>query len=301
MTAALAALAADGLGKRYGRRWALSDCTLQVPPGRVVGLVGPNGAGKTTLLHLAVGLLRPTAGTIEVLGLPPADHAGQIGRVGFVAQQTPVYSRLSVADHLRLGGWLNPHWDDEAARRRIGRLGLDPHQRAGRLSGGERAQLALTLAIAKRPELLILDEPVASLDPLARREFLQLLMSTVAEAEVSIVLSSHLVADLERVCDYLVVLAAARVQVAGDVDDLLAAHRRLTGPRRDAAALPAGYEVIEESHTDVQSSFIVRGPGPVYDPAWTVEELSLEDVVLAYMSRARHGAGLGWRGLSVLR
>ncbi len=267
----------------------------------MVGLVGPNGAGKTTLLHLAVGLLRPTAGTIEVLGRPPADDAGQIGRVGFVAQQTPVYSRLSVADHLRLGGWLNPRWDEEAARRRIGQLGLDPHQRAGRLSGGERAQLALTLAIAKRPELLILDEPVASLDPLARREFLQLLMSTVAEAEVSIVLSSHLVADLERVCDHIVVLAASRVQVAGDVDDLLATHRRLTGPRRDAAALPAGYEVIDESHTDVQSSFIVRGPGPVYDPAWTVEELSLEDVVLAYMSRARRGTGLGRRGLSVLR
>ena len=257
MTAALAALAADGLGKRYGRRWALSDCTLQVPPGRVVGLVGPNGAGKTTLLHLAVGLLRPTAGTIEVLGRPPGDHAGQIGRVGFVAQQTPVYSRLSVADHLRLGGWLNPTWDDETARRRIGQLGLDPHQRAGRLSGGERAQLALTLAIAKRPELLILDEPVASLDPLARREFLQLLMSTVAESEVSIVLSSHLVADLERVCDYLVVLAASRVQVAGDVDDLLAAHRRLTGPRRDAAALPAATG-SRRSHTDGQGGYRAR-------------------------------------------
>jgi ABC-2 type transport system ATP-binding protein len=296
-----AALATEGLGKRYGRRWALSDCTLEVPPGRVVGLVGPNGAGKTTLLHLAVGLLRPTAGTIEVLGRPPGDNAGQIGRVGFVAQQTPVYSRLSVADHLRLGGWLNPQWDAEAARRRISQLGLDPDQRAGRLSGGERAQLALTLAVAKRPELLVLDEPVASLDPLARREFLQLLMSTVVEHEVSIVLSSHLVADLERVCDYLVVLASSRVQVAGDVDDLLAAHRRLTGPRRDPAALPADYEVIEESHTNVQSSFIVRYGGPVYDPAWTVEELSLEDVVLAYMSRARSGAGVARRGLSVLR
>jgi ABC-2 type transport system ATP-binding protein len=123
----------------------------------------------------------------------------------------------------------------------------------------------------------------------------------VVEHEASIVLSSHLVADLERVCDYLVVLASSRVQVAGDVDDLLAAHRRLTGPRRDASALPADYEVIDESHTDVQSSFIVRCAGPVYDPAWTVEELSLEDVVLAYMSRARHGAGAGRRGLSVLR
>ena len=231
-----AALAAAGLGKRYGRQWALSDCMLQVPAGRVVGLVGPNGAGKTTLLNLAVGLLRPTAGAIEVLGQRPEDNARQIGRVGFVAQQTPLYSRLSVADHLRLGGWLNPHWDDEAARRRISQLGLDPNQRAGKLSGGQRAQLALTLAIAKRPELLILDEPVASLDPLARREFLQLLMATVAEHEVSIVLSSHLVADLERVCDYLIVLASSRVQVDGDVDDLLATHRR----RHRAAARSGG-------------------------------------------------------------
>ena len=282
-----AVLAADGLGKKYGRRWALADCTLRIPPGRVVGLVGPNGAGKTTLLRLAVGLLRPTAGAIEVLGRPPGDDAGQLGRVGFVAQDTPVYAALTVADHLRMGGWLNPRWDDEIARRRACQVGLDPKQRAGKLSGGQRAQLALTLAIAKRPELLVLDEPVAGLDPLARREFLQLLMSIVAEAEISVLLSSHLVGDLERVCDYLVVLAASRVQVAGDVDDLLAAHRRLTGPRRDPRTLPGDQEVIEGRHTDVQSTLVVRCAGPVLDPAWTVADLSLEDLVLAYMSRAR--------------
>jgi ABC-2 type transport system ATP-binding protein len=296
-----AVLATRGLGKRYGRRWALSDCTLSVPQGRVAGLVGPNAAGKTTLLHLAVGLLRPTAGMIEVLGRQPADNAGQIGQVGFVAQDTPTYSRLSVSDHLRLGAWLNPRWDDEVARRRIGQIGLDPAQRAGKLSGGQRAQLALTLAIAKRPELLMLDEPVASLDPLARREFLQLLMATVAEHEVSIVLSSHLVADLERVCDYLIVLASSRVQLAGEVDELLATHRRLIGPRRDPRALPGDHKVIEESHTDVQSTFVVRCDSPILDPAWTVEELSLEDLVLAYMSRARSGAGADLRRLSVLR
>jgi ABC-2 type transport system ATP-binding protein len=294
-------LAASGLGKQYGRRWALADCTLRIPPGRVVALVGPNGAGKTTLLRLAVGLLRPTAGTIEVLGRPPGDDAGQLSQVGFVAQDTPVYSALSVADHLRLGAWLNPRWDVEAARRRIGQVGLDPQQRAGRLSGGERAQLALTLAIGKRPELLILDEPVASLDPLARREFLQLLMSIVAEGELSVVLSSHLVGDLERVCDYLVVLAASRVQLAGEVDELLATHRRLIGPRHDPKALAADQEVIEESHTDVQSTMVVRCDGPVHDPAWTVEELSLEDLVLAYMSRARQQGRAPRRRLGVLR
>jgi len=168
----MTALNASGLGKRYRQRWALSDCTLQIPEGRVAGLVGPNGAGKTTLLHLAVGLLAPTAGTITVLGGEPASGPGQLAKVGFVAQDTPVYAGLSVADHLRLGAHLNPAWDAAYAERRIGRIGLDPAQRAGKLSGGQRAQLALTLAIAKRPRLLILDEPVASLDPLARREFL---------------------------------------------------------------------------------------------------------------------------------
>ena len=270
-----AVLKTDGLGKQYGRRWALHDCTLAIPTGKVVGLVGPNGAGKTTLLHLAVGLLAPTSGTIEVLGGRPADGPAQLGRVGFVAQDTPTYARLSVAKHLRMGTWLNPHWDGELAERRIEQLGLDPHQRAGSISGGERAQLALTLAIAKRPELLLLDEPVASLDPLARREFLQSLMEVVAEHGVTVVLSSHLVADLERVCEYLVVLVASHVQVAGDVDALLASHHRLSGPRRDSGTLPPNQEVINESHTDKQSMLLVRTtnrssirPGPSSRSPW---------------------------------
>jgi len=281
-----AVLDATGLGKRYGQRWALRDCTLQVPAGRVVGLVGPNGAGKTTLLHLAVGLLQPSAGQIDVLGARPAESPQQLGRVGFVAQDTPAYASLSVADHLQLGGWLNPRWDAGAADRRIDQLGLDRKQRAGKLSGGQRAQLALTLAIAKRPELLVLDEPVASLDPLARHEFLQHLMEAVADDGVSVVLSSHLVADLERVCDYLIVLAGSRVQIAGDVEELLASHHRLTGPRRDPARLPADQEIIEASHTDRQSTLLVRSSGPILDPAWTVEQIGLEDLVLAYMRRA---------------
>ena len=226
---------ACGLGKRYGRTWALRDCTLTIPEGRVTGLVGPNGAGKTTLLGLAAGLLAPTCGTISVLGQRPAAGSAQLAQVGFVAQDTPVYARMTVSDHLRLGAWLNPGWDDDLARQRIGQVGLDPKQRAGSLSGGQRVQLALTLAIAKRPGLLILDEPVASLDPLARREFLRLLMEAVAEHGLSVVLSSHLVSDLERVCDHLIVLVASRVRVAGEVSELLASHRRLSGPRRDPA------------------------------------------------------------------
>jgi ABC-2 type transport system ATP-binding protein len=277
---------ASGLGKAYRRTWALRDCSLAIPEGHVVGLVGPNGAGKTTLLRLATGMLMPTRGTITVLGERPAAGPAQLARVGFVAQDTAVYARLTVADHLRLGAWLNPGWDDDLARQRIGQLALDPKQRAGSLSGGQRAQLALTLAMAKRPELLILDEPVASLDPLARREFLQGLMEAVAEQRLSVVLSSHLVADLERVCDYLVVLVASKVRVAGEVSDLLASHYRLSGPRRDPGSLPAGQEVITESHTDKQSSLLVRTDGPVLDPAWAVKPVSMEDLVLAYMSRA---------------
>jgi ABC-2 type transport system ATP-binding protein len=281
-----AILRAQGLGKNYGRRSALSDCTLDVPAGRVVGLVGPNGAGKSTLLNLAVGMLAPTSGTIEVLGGSPASGPAQLAKVGFVAQDTPTYAGLSIEDHLRLGARLNPGWDDALARRRIARLGLDLAQRAGKLSGGQRAQLALTLGVAKRPELLLLDEPVASLDPLARREFLQDLMEAVAEHEFSVVLSSHLVSDLERVCDHLIVLVASRVQLAGDLDTLLGTHHRLTGARRDPATLPADQHVIAASHTDRQTTLLVRTEGPIHDPSWTISQLSLEDLVLAYMGHS---------------
>jgi ABC-2 type transport system ATP-binding protein len=281
-----AVIETSGLGKRYRRKWALTDCTLSIPAGHVVGLVGPNGAGKTTLLNLAVGLLAPTAGTIEVLGGTPAAGPAQLARVGFLAQDSPMYAGLSVADHLKLGAHLNPDWDAELARDRVGRLDPDPGQKAGTLSGGQRAQLALTLAIAKHPELLILDEPVASLDPLARREFLQDLMEAVAEQELSVVLSSHLVADLERVCDYLIVLVGSRVRVAGPVDELLATHHLLTGPRRDPDTLPDSVQVVSASHTDVQTTLLARTTGKILDPAWTVSEVGLEDLVLAYMSQA---------------
>jgi len=278
-------LQAVGLSKRYGRREALSDCNLAVPPGHVVGLVGPNGAGKTTLLHIAVGLLEPTSGSVEVLEGQPASGPAQLAKVGFVAQDTPTYAGLSIADHLRFAAHTNPGWDQQVAEDRIRRLGLDPTQKAGKLSGGQRAQLALTLAIAKRPELLILDEPVASLDPLARREFLQGLMAYIAEHGGSVILSSHLVSDLERVCDYLIVLVASRVRVAGEVDELLATHYRLTGARRDPSDMPPGVEVIEGSHTDRQSTLIVRSTAPIDDPSFTVEQITLEDLVLAYMSQ----------------
>jgi ABC-2 type transport system ATP-binding protein len=280
-----AVVQAEGLGKRYRKLWALTDCTLSIPAGHVVGLVGPNGAGKSTLINLATGMLAPSTGTIQVLGNRPAAGPAQLAKVGYLAQDAPLYAGFSIADHLRLGAHLNPGWDADMAGSRIDRLGLNLRQKAGKLSGGQRAQVALTLAIAKRPELLILDEPVASLDPLARREFLQGLMETVADQELSVVLSSHLISDLERACDYVIVLVDSRVRVAGPVDDLLATHHLLSGPRRDPASLPDGLEVVSASHTDVQTTLLARTSGPVLDPAWTVSEVGLEDLVLAYMKQ----------------
>jgi ABC-2 type transport system ATP-binding protein len=282
-----AVIETNDLGKQYGRKWALRDCTLSIPEGKVVGLVGPNGAGKTTLLSLAVGLLTPTRGSITVLGGHPGDGPAQLEKVGFVAQDTPAYAGLSVRKHLLMGAYLNGNWDQELARSRIDQLGLDPRQKVGTLSGGQRAQLALTMAIAKQPELLLLDEPVASLDPLARREFLQGLMEIVAGHRVSVVLSSHLITDLERVCDYLVLLVASHVQLAGEITALLATHHRLSGPRRDPRTLPSGQEVIEQSHTGRQSTFLVRTGQPILDPAWTVRPVTLDELVLAYMGQAR--------------
>ena len=278
-----AAIEASAVGKRYGRTWALRQNTMTVPAGRVVGLVGSNGAGKSTLLNLAVGLLQPTEGQITVLGGRPGRDADQLAKVGFLAQDVPLYSDLTVGDHLQLGARLNPRWDATAATARIVRAGLDPARRAGELSGGQRAQLALAVAIGKCPELLILDEPVASLDPLARRQFLADLMELAADG-LSIILSSHLLADVERVCDHLIVLAAGRVRLAGDVDGLLATHRVLIGARREPDRLPIDQTVIQQSHTDRQSTFLVHTTQPVLDPSWTVSEVGLEDLVLAYMA-----------------
>jgi ABC-2 type transport system ATP-binding protein len=280
------ALEAKGLGRRYGRRQALTDCDLSIPQGRVIGLVGPNGAGKSTLLQLACGLIEPSSGSITVLGARPGTSAAQLARVGFVAQDTPVYASLTVADHLRLGARLNPGWDEQLAQRRIAQIGLDLGRKAGRLSGGQRAQLALTVAVAKRPELLIFDEPAAALDPLARHAFLENLMEFVVDLGASALLSSHALSDVERVCDYLVVLADARVQVAGDVARLLEQHHRLTGTRNDLAALPPGLEVVFADHTPRGGAVVVRADGAVPTGPWKVEDIDLEDLVLAYMTRA---------------
>jgi ABC-2 type transport system ATP-binding protein len=278
-----AAIETTGLGKRYGTTWALQDCSVQVPQGRVSALVGPNGAGKTTLLRLLVGLSRPTNGRAEVLGLRPGPSAEFLARIGYLAQEVPLYKRLSADDHLALGAHLNRNWDASGARDRLAALRVPTDRPIATLSGGQRAQVGLGLALAKRPQVLLLDEPVAALDPLARREFLASLSEAVADGDLSVILSSHLLHDLERVCDHVILLASARTQICEDIDTVLASHRMLLGPRRSVSDTERGFEVIKATHTASQTRLLVRLDGPVLDPAWEVSEVSLEEVVLAYM------------------
>lgn len=294
------ALEAVGLGKRYGKRygkrragaWALQDCALRLPAGRIAGLVGPNGAGKSTLLHLAVGLQRPDAGTVRVFGRDPRAGVDTLADIGFVAQDTPLYREFTPADLLTLGGRLNRRWDAGLARDRFEQLGIPLRKAVGKLSGGQRAQVALALAMAKRPRLLLLDEPVAALDPLARREFMQALMGLVGDYGTTVLLSSHLVADLERICDHLVVLHRSRVRLSGAVDTLLDSHRTLVGPRTERPEeLPGVAAVIGARHTDRQSTLLVRtrsapGAQDVPDTPWARHEVTLEDLVLGYLQDA---------------
>jgi len=278
------AVETQAVGKRYGRTWALRDCTLAIPSGRVVALVGPNGAGKTTLLNLAVGLATPTDGHVAVLGDVVPGSQPALDRIAFAAQDTPLYANLSVADTLRLVANLSKRWDGANARQRLAELGIPLRQRVGKLSGGQHAQVALAVALARHPELLILDEPVARLDPLARHDFMAALMAAVADEGLSVLLSSHVVAELERVCDYLVVLSRGRVQVAGDVDELIAGHRILTGPAADLDAVVAQHDVVHLRSAERQATALVRMTRPVRAPAgWRLDETNLEELVLSYL------------------
>ncbi|WP_326836583.1 ABC transporter ATP-binding protein [Amycolatopsis rhabdoformis] len=272
----------DRVGKRYGRHWALRDCTLSLPAGRVIALVGANGAGKTTLLHLAIGLVPPTEGTVSLLDKPLRPGRPQtLSQVGFVAQDHPLYRGFTVAEMLRYGRKTNARFDQAGAERRLLDLGIPLKHKTGRLSGGQQAQVALTLALAKQPRLLVLDEPVASLDPLARREFMKTLIAAVADTDVTVVLSSHVVTELERVCDHLVLLRDGQVRLVGDIDDLLAGHRVLSGPRVDDAAFDG---LVAATHGDRNSHLLVRQPAtaPTH-PRWEAHPANLEELVLAYL------------------
>ncbi|GLY75097.1 ABC transporter ATP-binding protein [Actinoallomurus iriomotensis] len=279
-----AAIETTGLGKRYGRTWALRDCSLAIPAGHVVGLVGPNGAGKTTLLSLAVGLATPTAGEIRVLGGTPAGSAAALDTVAFVAQDAALYRNVSVADMLRMGRGMNRRWDAERAHDRLKELGIPVRKKVGELSGGQRSQVALTLALAKRPRLLILDEPLSALDPLARHEFMAALMAAVTEDGVSVVFSSHVVAELERVCDYLVVLQDGRVQVSGEVETLTAEHHVLVGPAEEADDVARRFPVVRDRRTSAQAHLLIRTGDPAaVPPGWRRHPVALEEMVLTYM------------------
>ncbi len=280
------AIQTAGLGKRFGPVWALRDCSVSVPRGRISALVGPNGAGKTTLLKILAGLSVPSTGEASVLGRAPGQSGEFLDSIGYLAQEVPLYKRLSADDHLRLGAHLNRHWDATAARARLAALRIPADRPVATLSGGQRAQVGLSLALAKQPQVLLLDEPVAALDPLARREFLASLTEAAADGDLSVIVSSHLLHDLERVCDHLILLAASRTQLCGGIDDVLAAHRVLVGPHRDAAEARRGLTVIKSTQTTRQTRLLARLDGPVLDPSWTVTEVGLEDIVLAYMGEA---------------
>jgi ABC-2 type transport system ATP-binding protein len=273
---------ASGLGKRYGSTWALRECTLAIPAGHVAALVGPNGAGKTTLLNLAVGLAEPSAGIVTVLGGRPAGSPAALNGIGFVAQDTPLYKSLSAADMLRLTRNLNRRFDQPYAQARLAELGIPLKRKAGKLSGGQQAQLALTLALARRPRLLVLDEPMAMLDPIARHDFMASVMTAMAADGVSVVLSSHVLAELERVADYLILMSRGRVQMAGEVDDLLAGHRLLTGPAAEADRYPG--PVVHVRRGEAQAHLLVQATaGDPIPPGWEAHPVSLEELALAYL------------------
>jgi len=281
---------ASGLGKRYGRTWALCECTLAIPAGHVAALVGPNGAGKTTLLNLAVGLAEPSTGAVTVLGgLPPGSPAALDG-IAFVAQDTPVYKNLPAADMLHLTRNLNRRFDQRYARDRLAELGIPLNRKAGKLSGGQQAQLALTLALARRPRLLVLDEPVAMLDPVARHDFMATVLAAAADDGVSVVLSSHVLAELERVADYLILLSRGRVQMAGEVDGLLASHRVLTGPTAEAGQY-ADRPVVHVRRGAAQAHLLVRATADDPVPSgWEAHPVGLEELTLAYLREPGAGA-----------
>jgi ABC-2 type transport system ATP-binding protein len=256
-----------------------------VPEGRISALIGPNGAGKTTLLRLLAGLTRPTAGQVTVNGSAPRQDPAFLADIGYLAQEIPLYRRLSAADHIQAGAHLNPCWDGESVRERLAGLKIPLDRAVGKLSGGQRAQVALALILAKQPRLLLLDEPVAALDPLARRNFLGVLADAVAAGGLTVVLSSHLVADLERICDHLIMLASSRVQLCGDIDELLASHKVLAGPRKDTGAIERAHSVVQVTRTPRQTTLLVRLEGPVIDPAFQASDVSLEELVLGYMGQ----------------
>ena len=284
----VAALEAVGLGRRYGTKWGLRDCSLTVPEGSITGLVGPNGAGKSTLLRLAAGLSRPTTGSVSIFGEPVEPNSTRhLRRMGYVDQLRPLYSHLRVDETFRFGQKLNEEWDNDAARRWLNDLRVPLTEKVGRLSLGQQALVALSLCMGKKPDLLLLDEPAANLDPLARRQLLETLLSTVAERGTTVFLSSHIVSELEPVCDNLIILSSSSVRISGSIEELLDGHHVLVGP--SAESNPLGVEVISTRRAARQSTLLVRGHPEDLGPSWRVLKPDLDEIVLAYLSDWAYG------------
>lgn len=283
------AVQTSGLGKQYDSLWALKDCTIAVPKGSITALVGPNGAGKTTLLRLLVDLSSPTAGTASVLGMTPNQSAAYLSEIGYLAQEIPLYSQMTVEKHLAMGAHMDIHWDQELATTRLRELKIPFDRPTSKLSGGQRAQVALALALAKKPKLLLLDEPVAALDPLARVEFLTSLTQAATEAngELTVIMSSHLLADLERVCDHLILLASGQTQLCDSIENIIATHKLLAGPR-DEKPMSSEYRIIKETHAANETDLLVRLKDPKFrSTKWHAHEVNVEDIILAYMEQAK--------------
>jgi ABC-2 type transport system ATP-binding protein len=284
------AIQTTALGKRYGAFWALEDCNISVPFGGVSALVGPNGAGKSTLLKLLTSLSRASAGTSEVLGRTPAATEEFLADIGYLAQEIPLYGQMNAGDHIAMGRHLNKRWDEKFIRNRLNELGIPLDRAVGKLSGGQRAQVALALALAKKPKLLLLDEPVAALDPLARHDFLSSLAQAVADGGLTVVMSSHLLADLERVSDHIIVLAAGQTQLCDNIERVMNEHKLLIGPRDHARSLGDAVSLIHETHTAKQSTFLVRlRKGTTIPKHWQQHEPNIEEIILAYMGQAKEG------------
>ena len=277
-----APLETTALGKKYRRTWALHDCTLTISEPAIVGIAGPNGAGKSTLLGLAVGLLEPTSGTVRVAGRDPRHDPAALAEIGYVAQEAPLYRNFTVGEMLAFARAANSRWDGALATELL--AGSSSQTRVATLSPGERAQLALALALGKRPALLLLDEPFALLDPLAGRAFLAALMDGVAETGSTVVVATRLVADIERACERVVLLGDGRVRLEGTVEDLLASHRLLTGARRPLGRIRGVEQIVRERSSGRQLTLLVRTDGPIVDPTWSVDEIGLEELLLAYMA-----------------
>jgi ABC-2 type transport system ATP-binding protein len=274
------ALQVSRLSKHYGKVRALDDCTFTLPSGGIIALVGANGAGKSTLMSIVSGMLKPTAGEFRVGG---AD--GDDSRVVLLSQDKPLYRNFSVTDMLKFGRHTNRLWDQVRAVSWLERFNIPLDRRCDKLSGGQQAQVALAVALGACPSLLLLDEPLSNLDPVARKAVTGEILGEVAETGMTVVLSTHVVAELAGVGDHLLLLSHGRNLVNGDVEDLLAQHARVIGPRADKP--PVDGDVVHETHTDRQSTFVVStllgASTPIDSPGWTSHPVSLEDLVLAYL------------------